>query len=165
MACCRNSQFRRPATVLTPVRVAHALWLLLTFGLISFGQAPSPTNPATEQLKNWLAAFDGSDWQAYLAFVNKNFVTQPELMLRSPVFRNMTKGFDLTKIEAETPVQVTALVEDRATHQTVRIVVDVEAAEPHRIVKLHPQPIPPAHLSQEELLISTREFEIGRAHD
>jgi CubicO group peptidase (beta-lactamase class C family) len=132
--------------------------LVPAVALVSFAQAPSPTNPAIQQLQNWLAAFDGADWQAYLAFVQKNFVTEPERMLRSPAFRNMTKGFDVEKIEAETPVQVSAVIEERATHQMARIVVEVEAAEPHRILQLHMQPILPAHLAEKELSIRTGEF-------
>ena len=120
--------------------------------------APNSTNAASQQLKNWLAAYDGADWEAYLAFVQKSFVTPPEPMLRSPAFRNMTGGFDLKAIEAQTPVQITAVIEDRASHQMARIVLEVESAEPHRILKLHPQPIPPAHLPQQELLTRTREF-------
>jgi CubicO group peptidase (beta-lactamase class C family) len=114
--------------------------------------------PASQQLKNWLAAYDGSDWNGYLSFVQKSFVTEPEPMLRNPAFRNMTGGFDLKKIEAETPVQVTAVVQERESNQMARIVIEVEAAEPHRIVKLHPQPIPPAHLEEKELLTRTREY-------
>jgi len=126
--------------------------------LICVAQAPAPKSPATLQLQNWLAAFDGADWQAYLAFVQKNFVTEPERMLRSPAFRDMAKGFDLKEIETESPLRVTAVMEERATHQMVRIVVQVEATEPNRILQLQMQPIPPAHLAEKQLVIDTREF-------
>lgn len=130
--------------------------LLLSFALVSFAQARTPSHPATEQLKNWLAAYDGSDWDGYLAFVQKSFVTPPEPMLRYPAFRDLTGGFSLKKIEAETPVQVTALIQERDTDQTARIVVEVEPSEPHRIRKLHPQPIAPPHLNEQELIDRTR---------
>ena len=137
---------------------ARTLYLLLSFALVSFAQAAVITHSASQQLKNWLAAYDGTDWDAYLAFVSKNFVTEPDRMLRSPAFRDMTKGFDLKKIEAERALQVTAMLEDRATHQMAQIVVEVEGTKPHRILQLHTQPIPPAHLTEKELLIQTREF-------
>lgn len=158
MVFCRNRQCSRWAAVSMAVRAGQTLCWLLSFAFISLAQAPSATNPATQQLKNWLAAFDGSDWQAYLAFVQKNFVTEPERMLRSSAFRGMTNGFDLKKIEAETPLQVTAVIEDRASHNMAGIVVEVEATEPHRILLFHMQPILPAHLSEKDLLTATREF-------
>lgn len=133
--------------------------LALSFVLASFTQVPAaPTSPATQQLKNWLAAYDGSDWNAYLSFVQKNFASPPEPMFRSSAFRDMTGGFDLKKIETETDAQVTAVVQERESDQMARFVLEVEAAEPRRIVKLNPQPIPPAHLSEKELLTRTHEY-------
>lgn len=99
---------------------------LLSFALVSFAQTSASTHSASQQLKNWLAAYDGTDWNAYLAFVQKSFVTPPEPMLRSLPFRDMTGGFTLRDIEAETPTQVTALIEERDTDQRARIVVEVE---------------------------------------
>jgi CubicO group peptidase (beta-lactamase class C family) len=130
----------------------------LSFALVSLAQAPVPANPPGRQLKNWLAAYDGTDWQAYLAFVQKTFVTEPEPMLRYPPFRDLTGGFTLKKIEAETPVQVTALIEERNTDQMARVVVQVEPAEPHRILKLHPEPVAPPHLNEKELINHTRQL-------
>lgn len=68
-------------------------------------------------------------------------------MFRNRDFRNLT-GFDLKKIEAEAPVQVTAIIQDRDTDQMARIVVAVERSEPHRILNLHPEPIAPPHLNE-----------------
>ena len=132
--------------------------LLLSFALASFAQAPESTNPAIQQLKNWLAAYDGADWGAYLAFVQKSFVSPPEPMLRYPAFRDLTGGFTLKGIEIETPTEVAALIQERNTDQTARIVIQVETAEPHRIIKLHPEPIPPAHLNEKELIDRTRQL-------
>ncbi len=138
--------------------MARTLCFLLSLALPCFAHAPASTSPAIEQLKNWLAAYDGPDWDGYLVFVQKSFVTPPEPMLRYPAFRDDTGGFTLQKIEAETPLQVTALIQERNTDQMAQIVVEVEPAEPHRIVKLHPQPIPPAHLNQNELINRTRQL-------
>lgn len=135
---------------------ASAAFALLSFALLSFAQTIASTHAATQRLKNWLAAYGGDDWNAYLAFVKRNFVTEPEPMLRYPPFRNMTGGFDLKKIEAETPVQTTAIIQEHDTDQMARIVVEVESSEPHRIVKLHPEPIAPPHLNERELIDRTR---------
>ena len=130
--------------------------LLLSFALVSFAEAPASMSLATQQLKNWLAAYDGPDWDGYLAFVQKSFVAPPEPMLRYPAFRNMTGGFVLKKIEAEISVRVTALIQERDTEQMARVVVEVEPGEPHRIIKLHPQPIAPPHLNEQDLIDRTR---------
>jgi CubicO group peptidase (beta-lactamase class C family) len=132
--------------------------LLLSFALVSFAQTPASTHSASQQLKNWLAAYDGTDWEGYLAFVRKSFVTEPEPMFRYPPFRDLTGGFTLKKIEAETAVHVTALIQERNTDQTARIVVEVETAEPHRILKLHPEPVAPPHLNEKELIDRTRQL-------
>jgi hypothetical protein len=131
--------------------------LLLNLALVSFAQTSASNHSASRQLKIWLSAYDGSDWNAYLSFVQKNFASPPEPMLQSSFFRDITGGFDLKKIETETDVQVTAVVQERESDQMARFVLEVDAAEPHRIVRLHPQPIPPAHLSEKELLRRTRE--------
>ena len=67
--------------------------LLLSFALVSFAQTPASTHSASQQLKNWLAAYDGADWEGYLALVRKSFVTEPEPMFRYPPFRDLTGGF------------------------------------------------------------------------
>ncbi len=132
--------------------------LLLSFVHVFFAHTPASAHSASQQLKDWLAAYDGPDWNAYLAFVQKSFVTPPEPMLRYSAFRDMTGGFDLKKIEAETPVQVTALIQERNTDQMARIVVEVETAEPHRIRKFHPEPLAPPHLNEKELIERTRQL-------
>ncbi len=137
---------------------ASAPVALLIFALLCFAQTTASTYSATEQLKHWLAAYDGDDWNAYLAFVKRRFVAEAEPMLRYPGFRDLTGGFSLRKIEAETPTQATVIIEERDTDQMARVVVEVEASEPHRIIKLHPEPIPPLHLNEEQLVDRTRQL-------
>lgn len=131
---------------------------LLSFAFLCFGQTPASNHAADQQLKNWLAAYDGDDWNAYLAFVKRSFVTEPEPMFLYLAFRNMTGGFDLKKIETETPVQATAIIQERDTDQTAQIAVEVESMAPYRIVKLHPEPIAPLHLNERELIDRTRQL-------
>jgi CubicO group peptidase (beta-lactamase class C family) len=130
--------------------------LLLNFALLTTAQAPT-ASPAAQQLKHWLTAFNGSDWDAYLTFVQENFVTPPEPMYVNRGFREGTGGFYLKKIETETATSVTALLQERDSEQTARIVVEVAAAEPHRIVKLQAQPIPLPHFQEKDLLPRTRQ--------
>jgi hypothetical protein len=129
---------------------ASALVMLLGFAFLCPGQTSISNGAATQQLKNWLAAYDGDDWKAYLAFLKQTFVAEPEPMFRFAGFRNLTGGFDIRQVEAETPTQATVVLEERNTDQMARVVVEVEASEPHRIVKLHPEPIPPSHLNEHD---------------
>lgn len=81
----------RHQPALNEMGVKQCVWaicLLLSLSLISFAQSPAVTNSASQQLKNWLAAYDGH-WQAYLAFVRKSFVTGPEPMFRSSALREI----------------------------------------------------------------------------
>ncbi|MGA8029831.1 MAG: serine hydrolase domain-containing protein [Bryobacteraceae bacterium] len=140
-----------------------ALCWPLSFGLLSLAQAPTAANPAARQLTSWLAAFDGADWNAYLAFVQKNFAAQPDPMFQSLQFREQTGGFDFKKLEAETPLEVTALIQERDSDLLARIVVEVEPAEPHRIRTLQTELIarPPdmaiPHLAERELIARLRD--------
>jgi CubicO group peptidase (beta-lactamase class C family) len=140
------------------------IYWLLSFAFVSLAQAPSLANPATRQLTNWLAAYDSPDWSAYLAFVKKNFATQPDPMFENSRFRQETGGFDLKKIEAENVLEVTALIQEHDSDVLARIVVKVEEAEPHRIraFEAHAIARPPdmalARLDDEnELIASLRE--------
>jgi D-alanyl-D-alanine carboxypeptidase len=83
-------------------------------------------------------------------------------MFQSRSIRNQTGAFDLIRIEKETPTTVTALLNGRDSDKVGRIAVEVEAEEPHRIVKLWARAIarPPdlalPHLSQGALIASLR---------
>jgi len=114
----------------------------------------TPPSPAHQQLTAWLAAYDGTNFNAYLDFLDKNFVVPPRGGYRDPAFRDRTGGFDLKKIEQETPIQITALLADRSTDDFSRVTIEVEPAEPHRIL----------HLKQ-DLIERPPEFAIPRLND
>jgi len=110
--------------------------VVLFASLVSAAQTPVVENSAGRQLTAWLAAYDGSDWDAYLKFLQTNFVTLPGRGFQDPALRDRSGGFDLKKIEAETPAKVTALVQGRVNDDFCRLTLEVEPAEPHRIQKL-----------------------------
>jgi hypothetical protein len=66
------------------------------------------------------------------------------------------------KIEKESPTQVTALLNGRDSDRVGRIVIEVEAIEPNRILKLQataiprPPDLPLPHLGESELIASLR---------
>ena len=126
------------------IRLALAFLLIFPTLLApasSAPQTPRADSTAGRQLAAWLASYDGADWNAYLQFLQKNFVSPPGPMLQDPIFRNRIGGFDLRKIENETPTTVTALLQEHTSDRFARLVLEVEASEPHRIVSIDIHPV------------------------
>src|ERR1700677_1894481 len=117
-------------------RPFQAVCLVLSMSVLSAAQGPAKQTPAGWQLAGWLAAYDGTDWQAYLTFLKTNFAIQPRGAFQDSAFRDRTGGYDLKKIESDTPTEVTALLQERANDGFTRLVLDVEPEQPHRILKL-----------------------------
>jgi D-alanyl-D-alanine carboxypeptidase len=143
-------------------RLTQALCHVLAFSLFSAAQTAPTQSPAHQQLTAWLAAYDGNNWNAYLDFLQKSFVVPPGGGYRDPAFRDRTGGFDLKKIEQETPTQVTALLADRSTDDFSRVTIEVEPAEPHRILHLkqdlveRPAEFAIPHLDKTDLITALR---------
>ncbi len=116
-----------------------ARWLCLICVLtasLSVAQAPPQASPAETQAKGWLAAFNSGDRATLLAFLQKN---RPESVGRIDDelgFRERTGGFELEKVESSTPTTFTALVKEKASDQFARLEVEVDPAEPHKILKV-----------------------------
>lgn len=129
---------------------------------VSFAQDAHSTGPAVEQLKRWIAAYDSSDWENYRAFLKANFAPQAENMFEARSVRRQTGAFDLIRIEKETSTEVIALLNGRESDKVGWIVVEVEPAEPHRILKLQASAIPRPpdlalpHLNESELIARLR---------
>ncbi len=144
------------------IRRRLTLCLLLTLSSLSFAQDAHSTGPAVEQLKRWISAYDNSDWDIYRGFLKAHFAPRAENMFQDRSLRRQTGAFDLIRIENETATQVTALLNGRDSDKVGRIVIEIEAEEPHRIVKLQARAIPrPSdlalpHLNESELIASLR---------
>jgi D-alanyl-D-alanine carboxypeptidase len=143
-------------------RPFQAVCLMLAMSVFSAAEGTATHTPAGQQLAAWLAAYDGTDWDAYLKFLNTNFATQPGRGFQDPAFRELTGGYDLKKIESETPTEVTALIQERAADGFARLIMDVEPGEPHRILKLEvklverPAEFALAHMSDQQLVATLR---------
>lgn len=78
------------------------------------------------------------------------------------LFRKLTGGFVLRKVETSTPAKLIALVQERLSDQFGRVTLEVENTEPHHITTLNVDAIPrPAefalpHISEAELLTTLR---------
>jgi CubicO group peptidase (beta-lactamase class C family) len=119
-----------------PRHFFRVICVLLSVPVFPAAQAPAKQSPAERQLARWLAAYDGKDWQVYLAFLKSDFAVQPGGGFRDPALRDLTGGYSLKKIESETPAEVTAVLQERAGDGFVRLVLEVEPVEPHRILNL-----------------------------
>lgn len=135
-------------------------------------QTQFPDTPAGRQCAAWLENFNRGDREAFRAFLQKSYPSAVERLDRSMQFRQMSGGFDFRKLEDSTPTKIVLLVQERGSDQIARMTLEVEAAEPHYILKIDLEAIPrPAefalpHLSQSDLIAATRkEIEKEYAED
>ena len=143
-------------------RLVQTVCLLLFLSLFCDAQAPVTETPAGRQLAAWLAAYDGTNWDGYLKFLQTNFATPPGRGFQDPALRDRTGGYDLKKIESENSTKVTALVQERAADGFARLTLEVESPEPHRILKLdvnlieRPAEFALPHMSDQSLVAALR---------
>jgi CubicO group peptidase (beta-lactamase class C family) len=143
-------------------RVVKTSFLVLFVSLFSAAQTPATETPAGRQLTGWLAAYDSTNWDAYLKFLQTNFATPPGRGFQDAALRDRTGGYDLKKIAVETSTKVTALVQERAADGFARLTLEVEPAEPHRILKLdvnlieRPAEFALPHMSDQQLVAALR---------
>jgi CubicO group peptidase (beta-lactamase class C family) len=140
---------------------AALLVFLLTAFLVA-AQTAIPDTPAGRQFSLWLAAFNSGDRGALLAFLQKNHPERAGQIDNELDFRERTGGFDFKRTEESTPTRFAGLVKERGSDQFARVVVEVQASEPHQITALNLSPVPtPAdfavpRLSQPDALTALR---------
>jgi CubicO group peptidase (beta-lactamase class C family) len=105
-------------------------------------QPQVPDTPAARQFSAWLAAFNSGDRTTMQRFLEKN--NPPRLKELDDVlhFRRQTGGFEFKKAEESTPTRFSCLVKERNSDQFAKAVMEVDAAEPHRIAKMDLRAIP-----------------------
>ena len=144
------------------MRPYQVVCLVLSISVFSAAKGLTKQTSAGRQLAGWLAAYDGTNWNAYLTFLKTNFATQPGRGFQDPAFRDRTGGYDLKKIESETPTEVTALLQERAADGFTRLVLEVEPEQPHRILRLEvtlierPAEFALPHMSDQQLTVALR---------
>lgn len=135
----------------------YALAVMLAFASALVPPA-LPDSPAGKMLGAWLQAFNSGDRQTYVRFAQTSYpagVKNADMLMQ---FRAATGGFDVEKIEESTPTKISALVKERDSDQFGRLVLEVDASEPHNVVSLgvraipRPAEFPLPHLSEAELL-------------
>ena len=143
-----------PALITSTV-IAASLAMLCRPRLAAQAPAPQPhfvfpDTPAAQQLQAWLAAFTSGDRATVQAFVQKvmtpgtpsNFVDQTMAM------RSQMGGLDFQRVEESSQDRIVAIAQTRTSRERLRISVEVESAEPHRIARILLEPVsPPANTS------------------
>jgi CubicO group peptidase (beta-lactamase class C family) len=104
-----------------------------------------PNTPAARRLQAWLAALNSGDRATIQAFLERvmSESTPPDFVQQTIQLRNQFGGFDFQKVEESTDLRFVALAQARVGGQPVRISVDVEAGEPHRIASIGLEMISP----------------------
>ena len=131
-----------------------------------------PKTPAGTQFSAWLAAFNAGD-RARLEVVVGRFAKPDARRLEAMLdFHRRTGGFDLKKIEESTETKLTGLVQERDSDQIARFEMQLDPAEPHKIVAFglrtisRPAEFALPRMSQADLLTALRaELEKATAAD
>jgi D-alanyl-D-alanine carboxypeptidase len=128
-----------------------ALPLLVIGAGVSF-----PDTPAGRQFAAWLKVFNAADKDGLEKFAGR-FAERRSTVQQELEFREQTGGFDPVRVEDSSPTALTLLVKERESGRYARLTLEVEAAEPHRILKVggrivpRPDGVPaPARLSEPE---------------
>jgi Beta-lactamase class C and other penicillin binding proteins len=106
------------------------------------GQSEGQSTPSSRQFKAWLTEFNSGDKAKFQTFLEKNYPDEAKRIDGVMRFRSMTGGFDFKKAEKITDTTFVAIVKERDSDTFVRLEIEVEATEPHRITKLDLNMIP-----------------------
>src|SRR5437899_1096769 len=158
------------------VLVLSVVLTTLALSTLSLGaQTPAPAmpdTPATRQFAAWLAAFNSGDRATMLAYQQQNNPSGVDRIDNTMAFRAQTGGFEFKKAEESTATKFSGIVKERNSDQFAQFTIEVEAAEPHKVVDLNMGAIPtpaefaPAKLSQADALAALRaEMEKNAAAD
>lgn len=120
------------------------------------------TQPSTHQFFAWLAAFNNGDRAQYLRFLQNNFPNRVSGLNQDMDFRANTGGFEFKKLEQASPTRAGGLLLERDSDQFARFTLEVEAAQPHRIVSLglaaipRPAAFPVSRLTENEAIAAVK---------
>jgi len=98
--------------------------VILLFIAPCFAQTQFPETPAGKQAKAWLESFNAGDAEKHKEFLRKNAPTRLERFDREMQVRQMSRGFDVRKVEESTPTKMLALLQERARLIQYQVAVD-----------------------------------------
>jgi D-alanyl-D-alanine carboxypeptidase len=124
--------------------LASALAALLLPSL-AFARAELPATPAGEAARAYLETLNSGDRITAVAFIKEHFPTSPIDADGIIAFERQTGGFELVRIESQTPTALTALVRERYGDSYARLQIETEATMPSLIrvlgARVTPRPI------------------------
>jgi hypothetical protein len=123
----------------------------------STGDVSAGETPAGKQFAAWLTAFNAGDRGGLVAYHQQYFpyeVASRDVADIDSEFglSQATGGFHLKKTENPASTSIAAMLKERRSAQFARVTMEVDAAEPHRVVhfEIHPVPTPDEFLSADE---------------
>ena len=147
----------------TSGRVRRAIQtLFLALSVFSSAQIQSADTPAREQFRQWLAAFNGNDREAYRQYLQKSFPSGAGRVDQDWRVRANSGGFEAKKLSDDGATKVTAQMQEQDSEMFGQVTLEVEAVAPHRIVKMemrpigHPAEFTVPHMSDAELIAALR---------
>jgi CubicO group peptidase (beta-lactamase class C family) len=123
---------RRPMKRLFLATILAAL-SISTFAL---AQTMLPASPVGEAAKAYLDALNSGDRAKAAAFIKDRFPTSSIDADGTVGFQRQTGGFELVRIESQTPTALTALVRERYGDSYARLQIETDAAAPNHIKAL-----------------------------
>jgi hypothetical protein len=123
-----------------------------------------PETPPAKQLQAWLAAFDSGDRATIQAFVAKSMPegTGPDFADQTIQMRDKFGGLDFQKVEESTDVRFVGIAVTRLGGERIRMTVEVDSAEPHRITSILLQPASPPENTPPPPEMTEAEIETAR---
>jgi retinol-binding protein 3 len=123
----------------------------------STGDVSAGETPAQKQFAAWQTAFNSGDRGALVAYHQKYFPYEVASHDVQGIDREFglsrgTGGFHLKKTENPAPTSIVAILKERHSEQFARVAMEVDAAEPHRVLhfEIHPIPTPDEFFSADE---------------
>jgi D-alanyl-D-alanine carboxypeptidase len=101
-----------------------------------------PGTPAGRQFSDWLKVFNAADRTGLEKFAER-FAERRSSVEQDLEFRDQTGGFDPVRVEESSPTSLTLLVKERDSGRYARLTMEVEASEPHRVLKVGGRIVPP----------------------
>ena len=123
-----------------------------------------PETPPAKQLQAWLAAFNSGDRATIQAFIAKSMSegTGPDFVDQTIQMRDQFGGLDFQKVEESTDVRFVGIAVKRLGGERIRMTVEVDSAEPHRITSIFLQPASPPENTPPPPEMTEAEIETAR---
>jgi D-alanyl-D-alanine carboxypeptidase len=123
-----------------------------------------PETPPAKQLQAWLAAFDSGDRATIQAFVAKSMPegTRPDFTDQTIQMHDQFGGLDFQKVDESTDVRFVGIAVTRLGGERIRLTVEVDSAEPHRITSIFLQPASPPENTPPPPEMTGAEIEMAR---